>query len=302
MKRSVLVISGIIVCFLIFGYLYFEYKFTPETNTLKVSQNATKIKIEWGKTKSNEYASLLLPVKINNRKETFYMQLDFGSPYTLFYKKSLNSIKDNNLKINEDNRTKLKLSINEMNIESNKFRVINYGNSISKKKINIIGTIGTDLLEKRIITLNLKNNTCSFTEENNFKNPTEFEFKKRRIILPAKMLNKKVNLMYDSGTSGYQLITDKTTWKKIQNTNSKIKEENGNSWGNNLTIKTAKANSEISLNNKHIKLNEITYIEGTSKFQNFLMKISGMEGMIGNKLFLNEIITIDCKNEIFEIK
>jgi hypothetical protein len=32
------------------------------------------------------------------------------------------------------------------------------------------------------------------------------------------------------------------------------------------------------------------------------MKLSGMQGMIGNKLFLDQKIIIDCKNEKFKVE
>ncbi|WP_326983021.1 hypothetical protein VUJ46_00300 [Chryseobacterium sp. MYb264] len=91
----------------------------------------------------------------------------------------------------------------------------------------------------------------------------------------------------------------------MQNTgspNSKTKYEKGNSWGNSLTIKTSFARQKLKIANSFLPLSEVTHIEGTSKMQNFLMKSSGMKGMLGNKIFLHSTLILDCKNEKFIVK
>lgn len=108
--------------------------------------------------------------------------------------------------------------------------------------------------------------------------------------------------MYDSGTSGYELITQKEVWEKYKTKNSIIKTEKGNSWGNTLAVFSASANKKIHFGSLALKLSEVTYIEGTSDLQKFLMKRSGMQGMIGNKLFLNHKLILDCKNEKFKLE
>ena len=42
------------------------------------------------------------------------------------------------------------------------------------------------------------------------------------------------------------------------------------------------------------RLNNVTYVEGYSQTQYYMMKFSGMTGMLGNRLFLNNILYIDC--------
>ena len=158
------------------------------------------------------------------------------------------------------------------------------------------------MLEKRIITLDFKNNLCSFSEKSLTDGFSEFEFKKRRILLPARIGNESLKLMYDSGTSGYELITSKNDWKKYRTINGKVKTGKGNSWGNTLKIVSTTANQKIQFGDTKLMLSEVTYIEGISQTQNFLMALSGMQGMIGNKLFLNHKIILDCKNEKFKVE
>lgn len=299
----------IIVLFLLGGYFYFQKKFTPPENYLKVSGIAENIPIKWISSIENAHSALLLPIKIDGINKTLYMQFDSGSPTTVFYKKSLESIAEqfkNQIKIDlENNQISTNFTMGKMNVSSNIFEVLNYGEKVSfedSKAENIIGTVGTDLLEKRITVLDFKNNQCSFTEKIKEDDFTDFEFKKRKILIPSIIENKKLKLLYDSGTSGYELITTKEIWQKYRIQNSVIKTEKGNSWGNTLSVYSASAKKKIQFQKVLLNLSEVTYIEGTSDLQKFLMKRSGMQGMIGNKLFLNHKLILDCKNEKFKLE
>jgi hypothetical protein len=237
------------------------------------------------------------------------MQFDSGSAITVFYKKSLESIAEkfrNQIKINATNNPiSIALTIGNMKVVSNNFEVLNYGKKINfdaAKATNIIGTIGTDLLEKRIAILDFKNNQCSFIEKIKEDDFSNFEFKKRKILIPSSIENEKLKLLYDSGTSGYELITTKEIWQLYRIKNSAVRIEKGNSWGNTLSVYSACTKKKIQFDKVILDLSEVTYIEGTSDLQKFLMKRSGMQGMIGNKLFLDHKLILDCKNEKFKLE
>lgn len=308
-KKIVAIFLVIIVLFLLGGYFYFQKKFTPPENYLKVSGSAENIPIKWISSSDNSHSALLLPIEIRGIHRTFYMQFDSGSPITAFYKKPLESIASkfqNQLKIdNENSSISTALKIGNMNVISDTFEVLNYGEKINfdnLKAVNIIGTIGTDLLENRITILDFKNNQCSFIEKIKEDDFTDFEFKKRKILIPSVIENEKLKLLYDSGTSGYELITTKEIWQQYRNKNSSIKTEKGNSWGNTLNVYSASAKKKIQFGKVTLNLSEVTHIEGTSDLQKFLMKRSGMQGMIGNKLFLNQKLILDCRNEKFKLE
>ncbi len=307
-KKLMLSVAIFIALSLIGGYLYFDQKFTPPQNNLNVAGIAENTNLSWDHTEENSHAAVLLPVKIKGIDKVFYMQLDSGSPTTLFYKKSLESIRakfQNKIKINEKRNTiSTQFNIGNMTVTSD-FELLNYGNTVDLKNPlgkNIIGTIGTDLFEKRVVLLDFKNETCSFVENTDEKDFTTFDFKKRRILIPGTIGDQKLKLLYDSGTSGYEFLTNKEEWQKYRLPNGSIKKEKGNSWGNVLTVISAPADQTVKTGNSELQLSEVTYVEGTSQMQNLLMKTSGMQGMIGNKLFLNHTLIIDCKNEKFKVK
>lgn len=282
----------IIVLSSIIGFFYFDKKFTPEKNYLNVKNESGEIFIKWGNKKN----SILLPIQISGSSTTYFMQFDTGSPSTVFYKKAVENIQ--NIKINTQNKTAIaNFSLGNSIISSDKFRVLNYGDKTDTLKI--IGTIGSDILENRITVLNFKENFLEFNIHkvpNNFENKlSDFQFKKRKIIINGSLRDKEEKFLYDTGTSAYELLTSKEVWQKLKLANSKVKIEKENSWGNILTTFTAKSNEEISLGKNKIHLNDVTYVEGFSQTQNLLMKFSGMTGMLGNKIFLNNKILIDGK-------
>lgn len=308
-KKMVLTLIVIFASLLIGGYFYFDKKFSPPENYLQVSGNAENIPIKWISDNENPHSALLLPVHINGVEKVFYMQLDFGSPITVFYQNSLKSIQEKfpKQKLFKQNKKDVSLGfkIQELDISSRNFQLLNYGKKTdfeNSNTINIVGTIGTDLLEKRTVTLDFVNNFCSFEENKLLKNAFDFQFKKRKLLFPAKIGNQNLKLLYDSGTSGYELIVNKEEWLKYKMPKGKIKKEKGNSWGNILTVISAPANEEMQFGNAKLPITEVTYIEGISKMQIFLMKRSGMQGMIGNKLFINHKLSIDCKNEKFSVE
>lgn len=307
-RKIVLSIALLIALSLLGGYFYFDKKFTPPENNLKVSGIAEHINLKWEVAEGNAHAAVLVPVSLKGIEQTFYMQLDSGSPTTLFYKKSLESICTkfpDQIQINNaENKLSMQFGIGSMNIVSD-FELLDYGHAVdfNDAKTNpIIGTIGTDLFEKRTVILDFRNTTCSFIEnidENGFES---LEFKKRKILIPGTIGDQKLKLLYDSGTSGYELLTNKEEWEKYRTPNGKIKEEKGNSWGNVLRVISAPADRSFKIGTRELKLSEVTYVEGTSQMQNLLMKTSGMQGMIGNQLFINSKLILDCKNEKFKVE
>ena len=67
-------------------------------------------------------------------------------------------------------------------------------------------------------------------------------------------------------------------------------------WQNVLTTYTAKTDNLIKIGSKNIPLNNVTYVEGFSQTQYSMMKFSGMTGMLGNQIFMNNSLYIDCFN------
>src|SRR5690606_27164534 len=227
---------------------------------------------------------------------TYYLQFDTGSPYTLFYKKSI--LGNPHISINK-NRAISSFKIGNSEVKSTQFKIIDFGVKTGENNFNIIGTIGNDILEDRKTIINFKENYVIFnlnSEPENFKNNAfNFRFEKRKIIIPAVLENNNEKFLYDSGTSGYELLTNKKIWEKLKLKNSKIIEEKEKSWNNVLTTYTAETNKKIEFHDTKILLHKITYVDGYSKTQYYLMKFSGMSGMLGNEIFFEKQLYIDTE-------
>ncbi|HEX8270023.1 MAG TPA: hypothetical protein VF581_09030 [Flavobacterium sp.] len=313
MKTLKRIVVGILILFSlssVVGYFYFEQKFTPDPNYLNVRGSSGTLSIKWQGSLENPTAALLLPVKLKGIQETFYMQLDFGSPNTIFYGNALASLETlypSAVRYDGPGQNvDLAMTLGEMQITSKIFDVIDYGDSLdhtNQDKINIIGTIGTDLLEKRVAIIDFPNSSCRFSNEvaTEERVSSDFEFDKRRILLHGVIDNEPVELLYDSGASAYSLITNEKIWEKYAIPGSKDVITTANSWGTTLTVHTRPTSKRITFGGTALQLSDVTYIDGTTFVQNILMRFSGMEGMVGNKLFADKTIFIDCKNKKFAI-
>lgn len=290
-KKIVLAFILFLVISALGGYFYFDQKFSPEDNYLTVKNESGKIPLTWlGENKN----ALLLPIHFPKDSATYYLQFDTGSPSTILYANAIKNLKK--IAINND-RAKTSFYLGKTLISSQNFKVINYGKANQNDSLKIIGTLGSDILDQRKTLINFKENYLMV----NLKTQPlmindqlfDFEFKKRKLIISGKLHGKKEKFLYDSGTSAYELLTNKEVFSKLKSPKSSIIKEESNSWGRILTSYTAKTDESILFNNKKIPLQNVTHIEGFSQTQYLLMKFSGMTGMLGNKIFLNHILYFD---------
>ncbi|MGE8554118.1 MAG: hypothetical protein ACN6OB_09360 [Chryseobacterium jejuense] len=295
-KRIGLIVLILIIITALGGYIYFDRKFTPEKNYLTVENESGKIPIQWiGEDKN----ALLIPIHFSKDTTTYYLQFDTGAVYTEFYSKAIEKLKEVSIR---NERAAASFYIGKMKITSDLIKISNTGKPSDKNDpVKIIGTLGADILEDRKTMINFRNNHIIFNashqpyEFNN--NLIDFKFKKRKIIIHGNLNGKDEKFLYDSGTSAYELLTNKENWENLKLPHSKIMVEKAQSRPNILTTYTTKTNHTISFKNKSLPLNEVTYVEGFSQTQYILMKFSGMSGMLGNKIFLNHKIYIDCSKE-----
>lgn len=300
LKKIVLTFLVILVLAALCGYIYFDQKFTPDKNYLTVENESGFIPFTFLGTEKSE---LLLPIHFEGDTTKYYLQFDTGSPYTIFYSKSIKNIRQ--ISITEE-VAKTSFFIGKTKIASDKFKIYNTGNENGNDSIKIIGTIGADILENRKTIINFKENNIVL---NLSKMPSQFQtklfdfkFKKRKIIIKGFLKGQEENFLFDSGTSAYELLTNKEVWKDLKLPNSKINIEKSQSWDKILTTFTANCNQKITFNNQKIRLNNVTYVEGFSQTQYSMMKFSGMTGMLGNKIFLNNSLYIDCTQNKMGIK
>lgn len=301
LKKIVLFLIGTITISTLVVFIYFNQKFTPEKNELAVENESGKIPITW---LGNSKNVLLIPIKFPKDNTQYYLQFDTGSPSTIFYKPSIKNLKNI---VSDGNIAKTTFFIGNAKISSQKLKIIDFGKEIDNNdSLKIIGTLGTDILEDRKTELNFLENYIDFNLKNipkKFQNNLfDFKFKKRKIIIPGFLKGKEESFLYDSGSSAFELLTNKEIWNQLKTPNSKINIEKSQSWETTLTTFTANSKNKIIFGNKNILLNEVTYVDGYSQTQYLLMKFSGMTGMLGNKIFIKNTLFLDGKNMKMSIK
>lgn len=298
-KKTLLVLLGLLLLSIIGGYWYFDRKFTPPQNQLEVLGTA-EVDLHWKGTAENPNSFLLLPVQIEGFKRTFYLQLDYGAPNSLLYKVPLEELDQ---RAEAEERLEFDaLNLGSMELSRDGFFLLDYGVSLDQKEYPVIGTLGADILEKRVVTMDFVQERCHFTEEAPSAYWESLSFNKRKLLFEARINERALNLLFDSGSSGYQWITDKKNWEQARVPQAAVREEKGNSWGRTLTVYTSAAQGDITMGQTQVPLREVTYVEGYSRTQELLMRFSGMEGMIGNKFFLGRTLVLDVKNERYSLK
>lgn len=121
--------------------------------------------------------------------------------------------------------------------------MIDYGSSVTSKDISdtlIIGTLGTDFIEGKILVIDFKEQAIDLLDER----PDQFsaiaykpfDFKGRRILFPASIREKKMELLFDSGSSAFGLLTPKDRYDAYTYENRKEIKYEANSWGNSIPI------------------------------------------------------------------
>jgi len=292
LKKIVLTILVVLVLTALGGYIYFDRKFTPDKNYLTIENESELIPFTWLGTEKNV---LLLPIHFERDSTNYYLQFDTGSPYTVFYSESIKNISQ--IFKNED-IAKTSFYIGKTKITSDKFKIYNQGNDKRNDSLKIIGTVGSDILEDRKTLINFKENYIVLNLSkipNQFQTKLfDFKFKKRKIIFKGLLKGKEEKFLFDSGTSAYELLTNKEVWEDLKLPNSKIEIEKSQSWDKVLTAYTANCNQKIQFPKQEIALHNVTYVEGFSQAQFAMMKFSGMTGMLGNKIFLNNSLYFDC--------
>jgi hypothetical protein len=287
-------------------------------NQLVLPEGDHTIKLVWGgdtlNSKWDPYAALLIPVKLEGCPDQFYMQFDLGSPYTMLYLDKLKDISaqypgmvtvtDSTKKLQDFHFSAGKTTIvaKEITLRSVNGRGLDH----RKDAKNVIGTIGGDLIENKVVVLDYPGKTLFLSSDipDRLKSNiqmTDFMLAGRAVLLPAIIRGKKTMLYFDTGSSTFELITDEATALSMSTANAIPAKYAVNSWGNKMTANTLPSGDSITIASQKLPLHHVTYFEGFSESTvNKFMKM-GMGGMTGNRLFLQSILILDTKNKKFGV-
>ena len=290
-------------------------------------------KLDWipfswvGDSISGKYYDKLamnIPVTIDNLPHNFNMQLDLGAIETVIYGNSISPYLEKYPELKNKIDTSLTFWIQSQ--KNLKFRGVNFklgsvsfgsnnighfknfGDEISKDSIMTksekhIGTIAPDIFQDKILIIDYPNKRICVTKEI----PPQYEsasfqpykIKEGRIRVPFLINNKVEDLMFDTGSSLFALMTTQKSAFQISEKNI-VDSLKVSSWGEYYMVYGRKVKSKIKFGN--LELNEsVVFYDNVDKYDKFYRN-EGVWGITGNAYFLHNIIIIDYKNKRFGVR
>jgi hypothetical protein len=262
----------------------------------------------------NQYGALLVPIHFAGIDRVFFMQFDLGHPDTIFYEQKLASIlKRADGDVQQDNvrnREGLEFQIGSTKVKMQKIKTRKAsGGDIDwdhPDSVELIGTVGSDFVEGHVLMMDFPNAKIFRFENCDQTNVADdqwmpFSFRFRRTLLPAKIDGKETLVMYDSGSSAYDLITSKSTFETLAVPGSAVKTTGGNSWGKRIEIRTRPCEARMEFKKISLPIRSVTQMGGMGSLTETMMGLSGMQGMTGNNIFLNHRLILDYENQRFAI-
>lgn len=295
------------------GYFYMKQKFAPPANQLTIASLPATGPLRWAPDTTAKPAllhnALLVPVQLPNCARTFYLQLDTGAPYTVLYAHQLQQIGQRYpalgaaLQAPQDTVRNFRFRLGEAPVALRRVKVLAQGRPALPTDTlasYIIGTLGTDVLEGRVLVLDFAGGRFTLDSQvpDSLARRAAFAplaFTNRRVLLDAGLQGQSEQLLFDSGSSGNALVTSETIWRKLATPGAPARTTSSNSWGRKLLVHKAPTTAQIRFGTLEAPLQTVTYIEGMNVMQQMLMRFSGMAGMLGNEPFLDGTLILDVR-------
>ncbi|MBF9143393.1 hypothetical protein [Hymenobacter properus] len=317
--KVLLAIFALFVLAGIGGYFYFRQQFQAPANQLTVSQLPATTRFAWRAdttaTRITPHAVLLVPILLPNCPRTCYLQFDTGAPYTLLYSHALAALQASYpaaspaLKPQAGALQNFPFTIGQGQVAARTIRVREMGARTLPADSTapfVIGTLGTDLLEGRVLVIDyarqrfeLRTDVPDSLARRAVFAPLAFE--QRRVLLSAGLQGTDKQLLFDSGSSAFALLTSQASWQELAQPGAPDQVTPVNSWGKTLTAHTAPTAARLQIGATALPLGTVTYIDGTTFMQRTLMRFSGMGGMLGNKVFSQHTLILDVKGGRFGV-
>jgi hypothetical protein len=264
-----------------------------------ISQTTTTINFEWSNDSLNgvffEKTAMHIPIHFENDTNTYYFQLDTGSDQTFLYdfdslhmNLPLNLLIENEFKSDIGLLKTVKLNTKNCYLEDGRLH---------------IGTLGADFFINKIIEIDFPRQQIKFLQS---YDSTSFQIKKMKLsygrpVIQIERQNKTYDFMFDTGSSLFELWTTKSLWNKFREKSANVDEFPISSWGTiNSTYRSA-LNRSISVGFcNSIKITHVWYNSNKKFTQGF--RTLNIDGIIGNKPFLNQILLIDFESKKIGVK
>lgn len=320
MKPLLKALAGLLLLLLISGlggYFYVQHKFRPAPNQLVVTGLPLSSPFVWqadsGARPVVPQAGLLLPIVLPGCPRRCYVQFDTGAPSSVFYAHPLAALAARYpsarpaLQPQADTLRNLHFALGNGQVQARCLRVIAYGSRqlpADTAAPLLVGTLGADVLEKQVLVLDYRRQRFSLLAQvpDSLARRAAFvplAFTGRRLVLSASVGGEPQQLLFDSGSSAFALLTSTATWQQMASPGAPAHTAAVNSLGRTLTSHTVATAAALQLGRLAVPLQTVTYMEGTTLLQRSLMRFSGMGGMLGNRPFNQHTLLVDVAHQRF---
>lgn len=287
-------------------------------------QSLEWIPFNWvGDTISGRYiekAYIYIPVKIDNLPYDFTMQFDLGTSKTVFYQKALDSylaeypflanklVAFNGLENEVFRNIDLKMGtvmFEDIDVWNLKYFIDEIQkDSINPQRPKHIGTIAPDMFQDKILLIDYKLNRLAVSDSlpSEYKDlPAEkFEIVDGIIKLPFSINGKDYTLMFDTGSSPFQLVTSKEKALEIANPIITDSLSGPLWWGKEITFYGMEVIKPVKFGGKVLKSAKV-YYDKERLWEKNVFDVYNVWGLTGNAYFFDNMVIIDYKNKLFRV-
>jgi len=301
------------------GYLYVRRQFQPPANQLLVPSLPLTCSFVWlADTVARPvvaHAALLVPVTLPGCPRLCYLQFDTGAPSTVLYAHPLAALwarypsARRALLPRGDTLRNVRFTLGQQPVQAQWLRLLPLGARRLPHDAAtplIVGTLGADILEGRVLVLDYARghfSLCARVPDSLIRRTAfvPLVYTSRRLLVTMGLQGRAQQLLFDSGSSAFALLTSPATWQQLARPHAQARITGVTSWGKTLTAHTVATDSTLQLGKVRLPLQTVTYIEGIGFWQTVLMRFSGMGGMLGNEPFTAHTLVIDTPGRRFGV-
>ena len=267
------------------------------------------VPLDLGKTHIDKGA-MLLPVKVPDEKAIFYMQLDLGSNVSMFYNLPYSELLAKHQALS---RTTFTGQIANTVLHGVPFSNREGGTSLKEQgDIPVIGTIGLDFLEKRVLVIDYAKQRIAILDSEADLTPyfdrklafVDAVCRNDKFFVPLRIADKiyENQFFFDTGSSIFPLSTTSELWQSLT---ERTGDESSNvvlevpAWGSQIKLIGAPLKGSFEIASASIS-NPLIFFQPDNEddFSKWPFPVSGL---FGNALFFDRMIVVDVPHHRFGI-
>lgn len=185
----------------------------------------------------------------------------------------------------------------------------NFGNEIPKDSLHSntpkhIGTIASDMVQDKVLIIDYKSNKLAITDflPAEYENlpAEEFESEYGVIKLPLRINGKTCRVLFDTGSSPFQLITTQERAWSVSDLTIVDSLSGPLWWGQEITFYGFNVTKPIEFGGKALNNSKVYYAK--DGLWDSIYSSLDVWGITGNAYFFENTVIIDYKNKLFRIK